>query len=128
MNKIYFISGHGDLTFEEFLEHYKPKIDEALVEDASFIMGDFRGADVLAQEYLKNKTGQVIIYHCFSKPRYLVDTIGLRSKEWRYMSGFDSDSTRDAKMTEYSTHDIAWVRPGKEKSGTQKNLNRRNYV
>ena len=40
-------------------------------------------------------------------------------------SGFQSDEERDIAMTYNSDRDIAWVRKGREKSGTQKNLDRR---
>lgn len=123
--KTYFISGHGNLTFEEWYEHYKPLIDNALQENANFVLGNFRGADVLCQEYLKNKTERVTVYHCFDKPRYKVDVIDLPARQWRYIGGFGSDTQRDEQMTNDSHADIAWVRLGKEKSGTAKNLHRR---
>ena len=121
----YMISGHGNLTFEEWLEHYKPLIDSALEENAQFLIGDFRGTDVLCLEYLKNKTTQVTVCHCFEKPRYWVDKIDLPSQEWKYQGGFVSDLERDTYMTDNSDLDIAWVRLGKEKSGTAKNIKRR---
>lgn len=124
--KIAFVSGHGNVTFEEFITHYKPKIDEALSKGHDFVLGDFRGADVLTLEYLKDKTDNVVIYHCFNKPRYRVDVIGLKSKDWIYKGGFKSDEERDAMMTVVSDYDIAWVKEGKESSGTAKNLQRRN--
>jgi len=39
--------------------------------------------------------------------------------------GYTSDNSRDKAMTTESNADIAWVRPGREKSGTAKNLKRR---
>ena len=36
-----------------------------------------------------------------------------------------SDEERDLAMSCASTDDIAWVRSGREKSGTAKNINRR---
>jgi hypothetical protein len=121
----YFISGHGNLHFEEWMEHYKPLIDNALATHSRFILGDFRGADVFSAEYLKNKTEWVTIVHCFSKPRYKVDVIDLPSAKWVYRGGFTNEFARDAYMTQYSDSDIAWVRVGKEKSGTAQNLQRR---
>jgi len=43
-------------------------------------------------------------------------------------SGFKNDRERDIAMTQASTKDIAWVRKGREKSGTQDNINRRNEL
>lgn len=126
MKKVcYFISGHGNITFEEWLEHYKPLIDQALQEEACFIIGDFRGVDTLSMEYLKDKTTSVTITHCFSSARYKVDIADLLSNGWQYVGGFANDIERDAYMTENSDIDIAWIRVGREKSGTAKNIKRR---
>lgn len=119
------ISGHGDLTLEEWLQHYRPEIDHALQQQAHFVVSDFRGADVLSQEYLKDKTPHVTLCHCFEKPRYRAETFNLPAKQWTIKSGFTSDEDRDVWMTANSTADIAWVREGREKSGTAKNLARR---
>lgn len=115
--KTYFISGHLSVTPEEFSTHYAPKIDQALSENASFVLGDARGADKLAQDYLLGKTNQVVVYHMFDKPR---NNAGFPTK-----GGFKGDDERDACMTQDSDDDIAWVRPGRQNSGTQQNLNRR---
>jgi hypothetical protein len=117
-NPVYFISGHLDLLESEFEEHYQPRLDVALLESAAFVIGDARGADAMAQAYLAGKTSNVTIYHMFAKPRHDIGHFAMRG-------GFTSDETRDAAMTEASTADIAWVRPGREKSGTAKNLQRR---
>ena len=116
-SQIYFISGHLDLTKQEFQEHYQSKIDDAIETGASFVVGDARGADSLAQHYLEGKTNSVTVYHMFEKPR---NNIGFKTQ-----GGFDSDASRDKEMTINSTADIAWVRPGRETSGTAKNLKRR---
>jgi ADP-ribose pyrophosphatase YjhB (NUDIX family) len=116
--KSFFISGHGDLTEEEFDEHYVKAIDGALVNDrASFVVGDFRGADTMAQDYLKRKTDRVTVFHMFEEPRY---NAGFPS----FGRNYRSDSERDRAMTKMSDEDIAWVRPGKERSGTARNLSR----
>ena len=121
---IYFISGHGDVTDKEFEDHYSSKILKALGNiHSSFVVGDFRGADAKAQSYLKfsgiRKSGQkVTVYHMFKKPR---NNLGFNT-----VGEFQSDEERDSAMTQNSDKDIAWVRPGKEKSCTAKNLQRRN--
>ncbi len=114
---IVFISGHLDLTREEFDAHYADRIDIALANDDSFVVGDARGADRLAARYLLGKTQRVTVYHMFNAPR---NDVGFALK-----GGFASDEARDAQMTADSDFDIAWVRPGREKSGTQRNLDRR---
>lgn len=118
---IVFVSGHLDVTREEFEEHYVPLLCEAILQGASFVVGDARGADTMAQAFLHARGVQnVTVYHMFTRPRTDVGfpTIG----------GFTSDEERDAAMTVASDRDVAWVRPGREKSGTAKNLTRREHV
>lgn len=122
MTKTVFISGHLDLTAEEFKEHYAPLIDAALERGDSFVIGDaFSGADRLAQMHLSAKPVplKVAIYHMLEKPRYLVDG------SFEVVGGFASDNSRDKAMTLASDYDIAWVRPGREASGTARNIERR---
>ena len=114
----YFISGHLDLTATEFAEHYAPQIASAIAEGASFVVGDARGCDRMAQIYLREAGAQnVRVFHMFSAPRHNVGfpTVGL----------FSTDHARDTAITSESDADIAWVRPGRERSGTAANLLRR---
>lgn len=115
--RTYFISGHLDLTTEEFKEHYQPMIENVIAGKYSFVIGDARGTDTLAQEFLKDYQN-VTVYHMFDKPR---NNVGSH----KTVSGFKSDEERDNAMTLASIHDIAWVRQGRENSGTAKNLKRR---
>lgn len=115
--KTYFISGHLDLTFNEFSLHYVPYLQTALIEDPFFVVGDAIGADSLAQKYLLGKSAKVLVYHMFESPR--------NNAGFETCGGFMSDKDRDTAMTLASTHDIAWVRPGRKNSGTEKNLRRR---
>lgn len=117
---INFISGHLDLTQAEFNEYYRPQIDIALSKNQAFVIGDARGADTLAQQYLFGKTEAVVVYHMFESPR--------NNAGFPTCGGFQSDKERDEQMTQDSHQDIAWVRVGKEKSGTQKNLDRRGNI
>jgi hypothetical protein len=114
----YFISGHLDLSDEEFSANYAGRIRAAADEGASFVVGDARGTDAKAQDLL-HALGcpRVTVYHLFVSPR---NNAGFTTR-----GGFDSDGSRDAAMTEASDNDIAWVRPGREKSGTARNLARR---
>lgn len=113
----YFISGHLDLTAAEFEAHYRPALDAALAVGAAFVVGDARGADALAQNHLLGKTTAVVVYHMFADPRH--------NAGFPTVGGFTSDASRDERMTADSGADIAWVRPGREKSGTQRNVDRR---
>ena len=113
-----FISGHLSLTDAEFNEHYRSAIDEALSRGDTFVVGDARGADTIAQNYLLGRTQAVVVYHMFTEPR--------NNAGFKTIGGFKTDEERDKQMTADSDHDIAWVRPGRERSGTQKNIDRRN--
>ena len=115
---IAFISGHLDLSLDEFDDHYFPRIRTAWRNGHSFIVGDAKGADKLAQEFLEELGADYYVFHIGSKPRNA-------PKGCQKMGGFKSDDERDKAMTLRSDYDIAWVRPGREQSGTAKNLARR---
>jgi hypothetical protein len=117
---IYFISGHLSLTDEEFEQFYVPLIYKGISEGSSFVVGDAAGADSMSQKYLHTKTNKVVVYHMFDSPRF---NAGFETK-----GGFASDNSRDKAMTLASDGDIAYIRPGKEKSGTQRNIDRRKNV
>lgn len=119
-----FISGHGDLSLEEFEQHYAPAIDKAITEGCSFVVGDYRGADTFAQIYLFRMANEghlsmdkVRVYHAGKFPR---NNYGFKT-----MGGYPNQTQKDAAMTRASDRDIAWVRKGRENSGTGRNLERR---
>lgn len=139
--KAVFVSGHIDLTKEEFATHYVPQLREALEDGASFVVGDATGCDFMAQRWLwKNAGGRCRhelcrVFHMLESPRHSFCS-GFGSHDpnstpsgggFPLVGGFTSDDERDAAMTDASTHDIAWVRPERKKknSGTAKNLQRR---
>ena len=111
------ISGHLDLTQEEFQEHYIPQINRAIRNGDSFVVGDARGTDARFISYMMDIEGKVLVFHMFESPR--------NNDGFPTVGGFISDEERDQAMTAFSNYDIAWVRPGKENSGTAKNLARR---
>lgn len=119
----YFVSGHLDVTMDEFREHYAPRLTKILAEDpdASFVVSDARGCDLMAQLYLRDAHAlRVQVFHMSVAPRNNVGgfpTIG----------GFSSDNARDTAMTNASDVDIAWVRPGRNGGGTAANLARRYF-
>lgn len=84
---IYFISGHRDLTQEEFDANYAPAIDNGQTtwEDCEFIVGDCKGCDQMAAEYIAKYIEEnmdewdcvpctLTIHHMFSEPRFRVGT------------------------------------------------------
>ncbi len=114
-----FVSGHRNLIPSEFYQYYLPYLDKAIASGHQFVVGDAPGADAMVQMYLADRIApeRVTVYHARHKPRH-----------WH--SGFDvqgdyaSQSAKDAAMTAISDYDIAWVRLGKETSGTARNLAR----
>lgn len=115
-----FISGHLDLTQAEFDEHYAPRILDAIQKGHKFLVGDAKGADSMAQQFIFEHGQEYVltVYFMHYAPRNTVEG----ANHW---GGFISDNERDTWMTHNSDFDIAWVRPGREKSGTQKNIDRR---
>lgn len=115
-----FVSGHLDITKEEFEENYVPQLAKAVANGFEFVVGDAPGCDFMAQTYLAQRGAKFDVYHMFERPRLAVPGYS------RLVGGFTSDNERDAAMTDNSTIDIAWVRPGKRKNnGTAKNIKRR---
>lgn len=121
----YFISGHRNITEEEFDFNYKPAIEFALYEtpNAKFVVGDYYGVDIMAQNYLIDVLGinpdKVTVYHMFDEPR------NKNPKITKTKGGFTSDEERDAAMTNASSKDIAFVRDNTKISGTGSNILRR---
>ena len=115
---IYFVSGHRNLTDNEFRTHYKPLLDYAIKSNGHFVVGDYYGLDIMAQKYLKDKVpnSHVTVYHMRESPRNFVD--GFNTK-----GGYSLDEERDAAMTRDSNIDIAWARY--KQSGTARNIERR---
>ena len=118
--KVAFVSGHRDLTPDEFYRRYQPRLDKAIAAGHRFVVGDAPGADAMTQMYLVGRAApeQVAVYHAGRQPRNHSGGFAIRS-------GYVSQSAKDATMTAVSDYDIAWMRPGKAKSGTAHNLARR---
>ena len=128
---VYFISGHRDITKEEFEKHYVGKIKSVIQEEmddmicdtrAYFVVGDYYGVDIMAQDWLCENgfADKVTVYHMFEKPRNINPLIT------HIKGGYESDEERDSAMTNDSDFDIAFVRNGKWKdSGTAINIRRR---
>lgn len=120
---IVFISGHRDLTKEEFYLNYGIQLDWLITqEEIEFVIGDYEGCDTMAQLYLTTHgfdPSRVTIYHMGDKPMNLVN------KRFKTIGGFENDIDRDSAMTNASTYDLAYIRKGKEDSGTAQNILRR---
>ena len=107
---------------------HKPVLDEIIQNnpDSYFVIGDYHGADIMAQNYLLDELNvnpnQITVYHMFDAPRNVnpnvINTVG----------GFETDEDRDAAMTAISSHDIAFVRDHTKWSGTGQNILRRHIL
>lgn len=127
MRKVYFISGHRNITDKEFRDNYAPALMNAAAEDHStFVVGDYYGVDIMAQNYLVDilsiNPDRITVYHMFDSPR------NINPKIKKTKGGFKTDSERDSQMTIDSNEDIAFVRDEKKWSGTGENLLRRHKL
>ena len=120
---IYFVSGHRNLTKEEFDQHYIPFIDFIISEDsyASFVVGDWEGCDFMFVQYME------AVYSDIPIVIFYVDIPRIKKGEFnRYrFRKCDNYDECDAAMTAYSHFDVTWIRPGREDSHTAKNIKRR---
>ncbi len=124
----YFISGHRDITEDEFERNYKIALETIIsdVPDCKFVVGDYHGVDIMAQNYLVDILGvdpdSITVYHMFETPR------NINPKIKNTVGGFESDRERDAAMTAASSNDIAFVRDNTKISGTAENILRRHML
>ena len=136
----YFISGHRDLSKEDFKKYYIPIIEEIIrkEQDPIFVMGDCNGVDSFAMDYLyytHTNDCYIIIFHMLESPRNtpmglkVEDFTNMRNKNHVFFrGGFKSDEERDSAMTEYSNFDIAFVKDNRWNSGTAQNIKRRHRI
>lgn len=136
-----FISGHTQITEEEFEAHYRGKLDEAIRQGHRFVAGDAPGVDTGAVRYLlmRGVPPQDITVYTYRKTDPVQELAKVGITQVTIMPGpWSSYTQRDAQMTEDSDYDIAWVRSVEEsrimygakfdpkrKSGTERNLVRR---
>lgn len=124
---IYFISGHRDITEEEFKKYYVPAIYSAYHNQdfEGFVVGDYEGVDKMAMDFItENLPCGLIIYHMSENPRNTPKDESMVS----YMGYYKTDEDRDAAMTRVSDVDIAYVREGRWNSGTAQNIKRRHTI
>lgn len=147
-SRVAFISGHIDLTREQFEREYVYQIKQAISEGCSFVVGNAIGCDAFALEYLAKHVdrNRVTVYHRESaydkihKEHLTMSSVKAMDYQ-KIHTGFRSFEERDKHMTLASDFDIAWVRPDLETktlmeqlgkvykpnriSGTLKNIQRR---
>lgn len=119
---VYFVSGHRDITENEFKAYYEGKLEKAYKQDrnAVFVLGNSPGLDTLAIEYFEKNN---IFYKVYQYEDELPSMkCGMLVKK------FDDADERDAFLTRISDIDIAYIRKGKEDSCTAKNILRRHIM
>lgn len=137
---IYFISGHRDLSKEDFKKYYIPIIEEIIrkEQNTTFVIGDCNGVDSFAMDYLYCTHADdccIIIFHMLESPRNtpmglkVEDFINMRNgNRVFFRGGFESDEERDSAMTRISDFDIAFVKDNRWDSGTAQNIKRRHGI
>ncbi|MGE6395655.1 hypothetical protein [Chryseobacterium scophthalmum] len=122
MKKIY-VSGNGNVTWENFHQFYIEPLKKLNLSECEFIIGDFSGTDTLMMEFLKDKSENVTILHVGKKPRYFANLFKTKAEEWKIIGGFTSDYERDQFGIEHCTHFLAAdFNTDEKKSGTLKNI------
>jgi hypothetical protein len=120
--EIAFVSGHLDLSYDDFITHYSKKIDIAIEKNHNFVMGNARGCDTYAYRSCKLKGVSD-------------NKITIVKRE-----SYESARKRDEYLTLISTYNIAYICPDEETkkllgnkynskyiSGTQQNINHRKH-
>ena len=117
-----FVSGHTDISPEEFATHYHTKLTDAAIQNHRFVIGHAPGADTMALLYLledlKVPSNHITIYIYSTH----VDFMEIEKKRFKYLQipfkeGFSSFRQRDSAMTRDSNYDILWVRSPEESTG-----------
>lgn len=123
MKKIY-VSGNGNVTWENFHQFYIEPLKKLNLSEYEFIIGHFSGTDTLMMEFLKDKSENVTILHVGKKPRYFANLFKTKAEKWKIVGGFTSDYERDQFGIEHCTHFLAvdFNTDEKRKSGTLINI------
>jgi hypothetical protein len=112
MKVTHFVTGHLDITPEQFREHYVPLLEQACKEaDSEFVMGTAPGADHMTLEWLlANGVAPGRITVCVLE-RFRDTELPAGVKR---IGHFPSHEKCDAAMAAMSHYCIAWVRPEEE--------------
>jgi hypothetical protein len=116
----YFVSGHRDLTEQEFVEHYLPKLLKVIEfdKDPIFLVGNYEGCDEMFLKFMQAGNYDHFVY------LYYVDN-PMRHYDYVFTRHMETPNDCDYTMTSNSDFDIAWIRPGREDSHTANNIRRR---
>lgn len=137
-----FISGHRNLTENEFNKYYINKISEYIkwctVDElftqpkvVTFYVGDCNGCDSMAIRHLLpclNKRVKLVI--CSLKDTFdgQIDYTHIHNENVTLLKEFNTHEERDMYMTNNTMFDILWIRPNEWTSGTAQNFVRRHWL
>ena len=121
---ILYIFGNGNLSYQDFHTFYVGQLQRVQDLNPSYILGDFRGADTMAMEYLKTASRNVRIFHMGARPRYYPDAYCTLVGKWKKVGWFKSDESRDDAAIESCTHYLAvdFNSDENRKNGTRRNI------
>jgi hypothetical protein len=145
MNSKIFISGHRDLTIDEFNVHYIPIINQYINwldthspitgnKTLTFYIGDCEGCDEMSLNYIvnhinKNSTKNIYINLCKLNYKFDGQNENIPNNEFiNIIDKFNTHEERDTYMTLNSLYDILWIRHGKWDSGTAQNFVKRHWL
>lgn len=138
-----FISGHRNISEEEFETHYKSKIDHFIhwinhsdsylnsPKKLTFYIGDCDGCDKMAINYIISKLSRNIkLVICSLKEPFegQIDYSLCSNDNITVIKEFDTHEDRDTYMTVNTNYDILWIRQNEWGSGTAQNFVRRNWL
>lgn len=121
--KTVMVSGNYDTTIEEFNLYYKPRIDKAIADGYTFVVGGNAGFENYIQNYLNNHVApeRVTVYDLHNCDNRV-------NLNFLHKSGFQSYRRRDSQMTIDSRVDIAFLIRDYYLCGTCENLERRELI
>lgn len=115
----YYITGHRDLSKEEFNRIYLPKINDIIREDSNalFLVGTCEGVDLYTRQYLTKYNIRFQIYG----PHHGMDL----SNTFTQVYFFPSYEDATKEMIKKSDITIGFIKPGRESSFTALNILKR---
>lgn len=124
MEKTYYISGHSDLTSEEFVTFYADLIKQAIDSDSYFVVGDLTPCDEMAQYLLAavlkpEQHFRVKVFCEGDNPKILL------SPNFMIVGGFRNPIEASVAMTFCSDEDIIVLKPNRPDSLVAKTILRR---
>ncbi len=109
-----FISGPLDISQEEFLAQYKLFIDKAISLDHKFVIGNARGTDTFAREYLDSVgLGSKTTIYPYYYPNQNIKNITYGQCNVMNLT-YKNITERDDVCTRLSTYDIVFIRSDTE--------------